>query len=78
MVDHIYPPRVSGELGAQQLLAPLNNYSSFSYWQEPLPSFDIEDEIRKMTGEAGSNNATGGGSQDNKDGGSSDTNSAKK
>jgi len=52
MVDHIFPPRVSGDLGAKQLLAPLNNYSSFSYWQEPLPSFDIEDEIRKMTGEA--------------------------
>ena len=66
MVDHIYPPRVSGgELGAQQALAPLNNYSSFSYWQEPLPCFDIEDEIRKMAGEAG-----GGGSdsQGNKDG----------
>lgn len=73
MVDHIYPPRVSGgELGAQQALAPLNNYSSFSYWQEPLPSFDIEDEIRKMTGEAG-----GGSDGQGKDG-SADNNNAKK
>ena len=71
MVDHIFPPRVSGDLGAQQLLAPLNNYSSFSYWQEPLPSFDIEDEIRKMTGEPGAS------SHDNKDGSAADTNTKK-
>ena len=71
MVDHIFPPRVSGDLGAQQLLAPLNNYSSFSYWQEPLPSFDIEDEIRKMTGEPSAS------SHDNKDGSAADTSTKK-
>jgi len=45
MVDHIFPPR---SYGIKQL-EPLNNYSSFAYWQEPLPSLDFEDEIRRMT-----------------------------
>jgi len=68
MVDHIFPPRNCGV----QHLEPLNNYSSFSYWQEPLPAFDIEDEIAKMTG------ATSGGVEGKKDTNDSTKDAAKK
>ena len=61
MVDHIFPPRNCGV----KHLEPLNNYSNFSYWQAPIPKFDIEDEINKMTGASPSGGASDKDKNDN-------------
>ena len=45
MVDHIFPP-----LDASH--QPVNAYSTFSYWRDPLPEFDIENELKKMSEQA--------------------------
>ena len=46
MVDHVFPPAIgaNGHVSISNAL----NYSSFTYWREPMPdvSFSFEDETK--------------------------------
>jgi len=48
MVDHIFPPKDFGSCGGKKSFAPLNQYSSAIFWQNPIPTLDIENELKRL------------------------------